>query len=590
MMTEEAIILTAPLFSQMGGWVLDTQFVTTMGTPYLLAHGLGRPVEDAAIEFTVETTGEYHLFVYTFNWVSPWRKEEAPGKFRILVDDQAVDTVFGCTAQTWDWESGGSIHLMSGSHRLNLHDLTGFEGRVGMVLLTRQAHPELPHSAMEIRDFLFSNTCTRETVAETYDLVVCGGGMSGICAALSAARNGLKTALIQDRPVVGGNNSSEVRVWLGGKTNFEPFPGIGNIINEMEQSKAAHHGSSNVGENYEDDRKLALLMAEPNITLYLGCILTDIQMDGNRIRSATVWDYGHAIVRTVTGKLFCDCTGDATVGYLAGADYEVTTNAHMGASNLWYAEPFADPQPFPACPWAIDLKNAPFPGRKGIELYGIVGLDAMGGWFWESGHEHDPIEKAEYIRDLNFRAMYGAWDTVKNHDHQYDNYRLTFCAYIAGKRESRRLLGDVILTKMDVQKGLYREDGCVPSTWSFDVHYPDRRFYAAFHEGDAFIAGAYYEQFPGPYFIPYRTMYSRNVANLFMAGRNVSVSHDALGTVRVMRTGGMMGEVVGYAAKFCRKYDIGPRQVYEHHLEEFINELKSIPNRKRNRLVANERE
>ena len=199
-------------------------------------------------------------------------------------------------------------------------------------------------------------------------------------------------------------------------------------------------------------------------------------------------------------------------------------------------------------------------------------------------------EKAEYIRDLNFRAMYGAWDAVKNVDGEYPSHRLSFCAYIAGKRESRRLLGDVVLTKQDVQKGRYQEDGCVPSTWSFDVHYPDRRFYSAFHEGDAFIAGAYYEQFPGPYFVPYRVLYSRNIANLFMAGRNVSVSHDALGNVRVMRTGGMMGEVVGYAAKLCCKFDIQPREVYTEHLEEFIMELKSIPNRKRNKLVANERE
>ena len=109
-------------------------------------------------------------------------------------------------------------------------------------------------------------------------------------------------------------------------------------------------------------------------------------------------------------------------------------------------------------------------------------------------------------------------------------------------------------------------------------------------EGDAFLANAYYEHFDGPYFVPYRVMYSRNVDNLFMAGRNVSVSHDALGTVRVMRTGGMMGEVVGYAAQICRKYDILPRQVYTEHLNEFITELKSIPNRKQNKLVANERE
>ena len=590
MMHTDSILLTAPMFENPGGWVLDTQFVTTMGMPYLLAHGLGRPVEDACIDFSVAEAGEYHLFVYTYNWVAPWHEDMAPGIFELHLDGEKTGSVFGCQTPEWGWEKGGTVSLNVGCHRISVHDLTGFEGRVGMILLTREVTPALPTTAGEVRQFVFANTCSVEEVTEYFDLVVCGGGMAGICAALSASRNGLKTALIQDRPVVGGNNSSEVRVWLGGRTNFEPFPGIGNIMNEMEQSKAAHHGNSNVGENYEDGKKLALLQAEENLTLYLGHILTDAQMAGDSIESITLWDYRNGKVKTVRGKLFSDCTGDATLGHLAGADYEVTTNAHMGASNLWYTEECTEPQPFPKCPWAIDLTSAPFPGRTGVPIYGIEGLDAMGGWFWESGHEQNPIEKAEYIRDLNFRAMYGAWDAVKNVDGEYPNHRLSFCAYIAGKRESRRLLGDVVLTKQDVQKGRYQEDGCVPSTWSFDVHYPDRRFYSAFHEGDAFIAGAYYEQFPGPYFVPYRVLYSRNIANLFMAGRNVSVSHDALGTVRVMRTGGMMGEVVGYAAKFCCKFDIQPREVYTEHLEEFIMELKSIPNRKRNKLVANERE
>jgi len=234
------------------------------------------------------------------------------------------------------------------------------------------------------------------------------------------------------------------------------------------------------------------------------------------------------------------------------------------------------------------MKGVDFPGKEGVkDVYGGEGIHSLGCWFWEGGCEHDPIEKAEYTRDLNFRAMYGAWDTLKNVDGSYENYRLGYASYIGGKRESRRLFGDVVLTKNEVSKGIVYEDACVPSTWNFDVHYPDRRFYGAFHEGDAFITKDYHEHFAKPYFVPYRVMYSRNVNNMFMAGRNVSVSHDALGTVRVMRTCGMMGEVVGYAAKICRKYDVFPRAVYEKHLEEFISELKAIPKKKKNKLVAN---
>lgn len=183
----------------------------------------------------------------------------------------------------------------------------------------------------------------------------------------------------------------------------------------------------------------------------------------------------------------------------------------------------------------------------------------------------------EYARDLNLRAMYGAWDALKNHDHDYDTWEIGESMVIGGMRESRRLFGDVLLTKSEVYQGIQYPDGCVPSFWNFDVHYPDPRFYRAFHEGDAFLTHDYHERFNKPFWVPYRCLYSRNIPNLFMAGRNVSVSHDALGTVRVMRTCGMMGEVVGLAASICTKYHTRPRSVYAVHLDEFMDELKKIP-------------
>jgi hypothetical protein len=191
----------------------------------------------------------------------------------------------------------------------------------------------------------------------------------------------------------------------------------------------------------------------------------------------------------------------------------------------------------------------------------------LGGWYWESGFDHDPFEKSEYIRDWNFRAMYGAWDTLKNVDGRYPNHRLNWAAYVSGKRESRRLLGDVILTREDVLGGREYPDGCVPTGWPIDLHLPDPRYEPGF-EGDAFIAQAHYDRYQPPYWVPYRCLYSRNVPNMFMAGRDISVTHEALGTVRVMRTGGCMGEVVGMAASLCKRHDVDPRCVYEDHLEE----------------------
>ena len=585
----KTIVIRAPEIKECGGWVLDTQFVVTMGTPYLLAHGLGNPVSDARASFRIDEAGTYHVFAYTFNWVAPWKPEYAPGVFELFVDGEQSAGTFGNEGGQWHWQKGTGLFLEKGGHTLTIHDLTGFEGRVGMIVLTQEEKPSLPETAESVRQFAYETGGFETPVDEgEFDLVVCGGGIPGICASLTAARNGLKVALIQDRPLVGGNNSSEVRVWLGGETHFEPFPGIGNVVNELEQSKVGHYGNANQPENYEDEKKLALLRAEKNISLYLSHIVTDAEMEGNRIRSVTAWDYLGAHRRLIRGRLFADCTGDAALGALAGADYEVTTNGHMGMTSFWYVEDTGEKQDFPACPWAIDMKDYDFPGRIGVkDVYGETKEKSLGCWFWEGGMEHDPIEKMEYTRDLNFRAMYGALDALKNHDRTYENHRIGFSAYIGGKRESRRLFGDVIMTKSDVYKGVWYPDSCVPSTWNFDVHYPDRRFYAVFHEGDAFLTKDYHEPFNKPYFIPYRTLYSRNIANMFMAGRDISVSHDALGTARVMRTGGMMGEVVGYAAKYCVRYHCDPRGVYEAHLDEFIAELKALPCLKKNKLVAN---
>lgn len=574
-----AVLVTAGDFRTRGGWVLDTQFMGQMGAPYLLAHGLGRPVSDAQAAVRFKKPGKYHAYVYTFNWVAPWKPQYAPGVFQVLVNGEALSSEFGSQGENWGWQYGGAVSVDNPDAIVTLHDLTGFEGRCGLVLFTENKPDALPDGTDEIYELIDTLKGTDEAPEiPSYDLVVCGGGIAGCCAALSAARRGLSVALIQDRPLIGGNNSSEVRVWLGGVTNLEPFPGLGNIVSEFEQQHIGHYGSVNRAPLYEDDRKLSLLSAEQNITLYLSHILTGAVCEGGDIREVRMFNVEQSRFLSVRGALFVDATGDGTLGALCGADYEVTTNGHMGMTNFWYVEDTGKPQEFPRCPWAIDLSDVEFPGRGEVkDVYGNQREISLGCWFWEGGCELDPIEKAEYARDLNLRAMYGAFDTLKNVDHDYETYKLGFSAYIGGKRESRRLIGDLLLTKADVAHAYRYEDGCIPSTWDLDVHYPDKRFYGAFKEGDGFLTKDYRECFETPYFIPYRCLYSRNVGNLFMAGRDVSVSHDALGTARVMRTGGMMGEVVGVAAKLCREHGASPRQIYEEHLEELMDTLKAIP-------------
>jgi hypothetical protein len=566
-------------FKNYGGWVLDTQFVSIMGSPYLLAHGLGKPVADATTTVEFPAKGKYYVYVYTSNWTSPWKKGFSPGRFQVSVGNTVLDREFGTHDGTWDWEAGGCIEVTSTSVLVTLKDLTGFEGRCAFLYFSTDEQVVLSKDPTELFAFYRQKRGT-QAPSRIFDLVVVGGGISGMCAAVTAAREGVKTALVHDREVFGGNNSSEVRVWLGGLTNMDPYPGIGNIVGEFEQERIGHYGDENKPEMYEDDRKRAVLDSEPNLTLFSSTIMMGSRTENDAIASITLWDYRNDTVFNLESKLFCDCTGDGTLGASSGADFEVTTNGHMGMSNLWYVEKTDDQELFPACPWAVDLRGVEFPGRGDVkDVYNNTREMSLGCWFWESGCELDPIAYAEFARDMNFRAMYGAWDCLKNHDNDYVNYRLGFSAYIGGKRESRRLLGDVVLTKAEVIAQRPYADGCVPSTWNFDVHYPDRRFYAAFHEGDGFLTKDYRDLYKTPYFIPYRCLYSRNISNLFMAGRNISVTHDALGAARVMRTCGMMGEVVGYAAKVCLEYGIAPRQVYEQQLGGYLGRLEALENR-----------
>ena len=561
--TSHVVLVEAETFTDLGGWVVDQQFMDEMGSPFVLAHGLGVPVKDATTAVTFPAPGTYRLWVRTRDWVAPWKAPGAPGRFQVLVDGKAIKTVFGTEGAEWHWQDGGTVKIAGKQAAVALHDLTGFEGRCDAIVFSSDLTsrpPNILKTQLPWRRKLLGLP-DKPPEAGPFDLVVVGGGIAGTCAALSGARLGLTVALVQDRPVLGGNNSSEVRVWLSGRKNFAPYPRIGDVVEELEQKRRAHYGPANTADLYEDDRKLALVRAEKNITLMLNHRGNGVEMRDGKIAAIVAQHIVSGRRVKLTSRLVADCTGHGVIGALAKADFEMTLKGHMGRCNLWHAADTGKPVAFGRCPWALDLGDKPFPGRKG------GGLRALGVWYWESGFDHDPFEKGEYIRDWNFRAMYGAWDALKNVDKVYPNHKLNWAAYVAGPRESRRLLGDVVLTRKDAMSGRTWPDACVPCSWSIDLHLPDKRYVKGF-EGDAFISRAHHERFKTPYWMPYRCLYSRNVGNLFMAGRDVSVTHEALGTIRVMRTGGMMGEVVGMAASLCVKHAVSPRSVYAKHLDE----------------------
>lgn len=596
----ENLWIEAESFIEKGGWVIDNQSMNQMGSPYLLAHGLGIPVKDAMTTIQIQKSGTYRVWVRTRDWVKTWDKTGSPGRFELKLNGQSLPVQFGTEKAEWHWQDGGVISLTEGKSVLALHDLTGFEGRCDAIFLTTDLKFSPPESFDTLTIFRrkMLNLPDKPEFKGHYDLVVVGGGIAGCCAAISAARLGCSVALIQNRPVLGGNNSSEVRVGLSGLISQQPYPNLGNLLDELggvgfwnnweaEQDSTTVRSQQiknilkkhpeklthNAGpaSNYEDEKKFKLICSHKNINLFLNTQVINVKKEGSVIKAVIGKDIQTGKEYLFEGSLFSDCTGDGDVGFLAGADYKMGREGKaetgeprapekpdqlvMGTSVQWYTEESAKEILFPKCPWAVKFNEQTY-----IPI-------TRGDWDWETGLNKNQITEIEYIRDYALRAVYGNWDYLKNNSKEkskYANKKLAWVAYIGGKRESRRLLGDVILKEQDIINNVQYDDASFTTTWGVDLHYPKP---IPGMKEEAFLTFCDVEEIK-PYAVPYRCLYSRNIDNLFMAGRNISVTHVALGTVRVMRTGGMMGEVVGMAASLCKKYHTTPRGIYKNHLSE----------------------
>jgi hypothetical protein len=564
----EGVLVEAESFAEHGGWSLDTQFIRNMGSPYLLAHGLGKPVQNARTEVELPATGEYRVYVRTKDWVARWGASGQPGRFQLLVDGQPLEQTLGTEGADWHWQLAGSFRAADRKVKVELADLTGFDGRCDALYFTQGDQPPPNSSGIlpEWRRERLGLPASPER-KQGYGLVVIGGGYAGMGAALSAARMGCRVALIQDRPVLGGNGSSEIRVWAKGLIRRGKYPRIGEIIEEFADRATKSPGTF---EEFGDAEKEALVRAEANIDLFLEHHVFAVTREGQRLVEVKAFDVRTSRELLFEGKLFVDATGHGTVGALADADWNIEEKGRMGMSNMWAWDEGKGATSFPETPWALplEMKDFPYP------------VDHHGQWFWESGFDRDPLADAEGIRDWNLRAVFGAFNAMKNGDGAADHPTafLTWVAYVGGPRESRQLLGDVILTQDDIVGKKEFPDGCVPSTWSIDLHYPKQQYAEKFPD-NPFISIAEHDKRIDRnygYPVPYRCFYSRNIENLFIAGRCISVTHEALGTVRVMKTCGMMGEVVGKAASLCLQHDCLPRAIYERYWDE-MDKLLQLP-------------
>ncbi|WP_233231561.1 FAD-dependent oxidoreductase [Tichowtungia aerotolerans] len=554
------VLVEAETFADKGGWVVDQQFMDIMGSSYLLAHGLGKPVEPARTTVSFPETGSYRLWVRTKNWVpGNW---DAPGRFKVSIEDRVVDTVFG-TQDGWAWQDGGVVEISDSSVSLALLDMTGFDGRCDALYFTRDVDAVPPNDLKELAAWRNRLAGIAETpsAAVTCDLVVVGGGIAGCAAAVAAGEQGLNVALIHDRPVFGGNASQEVRVHTLG------IYGAGTrILKGLDTEKWKNGSAQAVGDNEKRD---AFMRNAMNVQAFLSYRAYAVQADGSRIQSVDARHIETGETIRFSAPLFIDCTGDGWIGYWAGADFRygresadtynegdpaegdrwspaVADRMTMGSSLLWNSEHSGSLQDFPAVPWAMDV----------AKQYAAV----EGDWEWEFAREDlHQVDDAEEIRDHLLRAVCGSFYNAKQNPENGD-VALKWVGYLLGKRESRRLMGDYIYTLDDMLSCRKFEDAVVEEKRSVDVHYQ--------LESGGFLSEAIFHKPQDSYYVPFRSLYSRNIENLMMAGRCFSCSHIGLGGPRVMRTTGQMGIATGYAAFLCLNYQTTPRGVYQGHIEE----------------------
>lgn len=521
-----------------GGWKLDVQFMDVMGSPYLLAHGAGIRVTDATASVNVPTAGRWHVWVRARKWV------DGAGAFGVSVGGVRLSRTFGVSQSEWAWEDGGEVGLRAGEVRIALEDGDGFDGRcAGVVLTDDGSHPEGP---------LKAETLPAED-AGFFDFVVVGGGLPGTCAAVAAARRGLRVALVQDRPVLGGNASSEIRVWSAGEARYP-------LVREL-RGWFMNRDANMV---LSDANRMRIVADEKTLSTFLCTRVFAAEKDGDRIVAVKALDWKRNRIVRIASPLFCDATGDGWLGFYAGADWRMGREAKSEYGESFAPDRADDHTLGSSLMWTSAQANADVPFSAPWAESWAQGENAVNGeWNWEYGIRRDIIAEGEAVRDRLLLAIYGAFSRAKR-DGKNARRILNDVPFLLGKRESRRLLGDWVYSEKDVTEKREFEDAIASGSWSVDLHYDDCK------PGVDFLTTCRQPHY-GRYWIPYRSIYSRNVANLFVVGRCFSCTHVGLGGPRVMNTLAQLGCAAGEAAAMCRSYGILPHGV---HADGHVRELQ----------------
>lgn len=588
----------AERFDSIGKWSNDPQHIDIMGSPYLLATGIGNPVDDAVTSLEIGEKGTYTLWVRCRDWFH----SHSPGQFQVLINGKASAITFGKSKDDgWQWVNGGDFILEKGRAELRLHDTTGWWGRCDAIILSKGLFkPANDNNELAKQRLKYGGVSYEIEDMGSFDVVVVGGGPAGMGAAIAAARNGIKVAFIQDRPVLGGNSSSEIQV--------PPMGYIGNPPDRRNVTGITAELFPKQGwKNHADSEHMEkIVRAEKNISLYLNTRGIDVEMSGKtRIMSVIAQDVRSGRRMRFRAPLFIDTTGHGWIGFYAGAEFRHGTEARsefgetlapekasdntMG--NTLYKMTFKTEEhetTFITPAWAYQWKSpADFesnrcvrhkenerprdydyltPGKGRFE-----GSEITHNFSIEYGGMLNTIDDAERIRDELFRINIGLWGYRKNHDPRYiqrnRNRRLVWLNYVPGVRESRRLMGDYMMTQRDFDKGIVHPDTIAFTDWGIDDHHPLGFWVKRDIPDTLHIYGGQRTS------IPYRSLISKDIDNLWMAGRCMSVSHLAMGGIRVMRPLCATGQAAGTAAAIATKHETSPRGVYQNHIKELQDTL-----------------